>query len=340
MTSFEQPPAEKIPRVAILCPYHNRAGVVARTFNSIAEQTFADFEALIWDDCSTDETWAEMQRVATSLNDPRFNIYRHEANLGLTPGLNLALRRTRAKYIAIVGSGDECHPERIERQVAALERAPDAVFCATASTTTDPITKTTFYDSAHHRETIVFNDIRTHCPFTHGSVMYRASALNAVGLYETAFKWCADWDMFFRLLRTGQAVYLDEVLYLRTAQADGVSFAPRKAFDQINCKYLAIKLSGLDESGRAEVLASVREQGMEFVLEAEKPEIWRDLARRNVKLYLMGRQKAGDEMMALIDGKGVTYPTKYRLFIAVAKLLGKLPVSADFMIRAARALPR
>lgn len=340
MTSLEQALAGRSPRVAILCPYHNRADVVERTFNSIATQTFADFEALIWDDCSTDETWEEMQRVAAKLNDPRFKIYRHETNLGLTAGLNQALQQTSAEYIAIVGSGDECHPKRIERQVAALEKAPTAVFCATASTTTDPITKTTFFDSSHDRDIVEFDDIKSHCPFTHGSVMYRASALETVGLYETAFKWCADWDMFFRLLRTGPAVYLDDVLYLRTAQADGVSFSPRKAFDQINCKYLAIKLSELDDVGRASVLATVRERGIEFALDAEKPQIWRDLARRNVKLYLMGRKAAGDEMMALAQRKGVTYPAKYRFFVATAKWLGKLPLSADFMIRAARTLPK
>ncbi len=328
------------PRVAILSPYHSRAEVVECTFRSIAAQTFQDFEALIWDDCSPDGTWEEMQRVLAELNDPRFTIYRHETNLGLTQGLNQALQRTSAEFIAIVGSGDECHPERIERQVAALTANPDAVFCATASTTADPVSGKTFFDSRYDRDIIELEDIQHVCPFTHGSVMYRASALAAIGRYETAFKWCADWDVFFRLLRTGPAIYIKDILYFRTAQVDGVSFAPRKAFEQIPCKHLALKLSRLDSFERKAVLDNVREKGIDAALASEMAGISRDLARRNVKLYLMGREEAADEMRSLAKQRRIDYPMRYRFFVQIAKWIGKLPVNPDFMIGFARILPK
>src|SRR5690606_20343542 len=106
--------------VAILSAYHNRADAVDSTLRSIANQTYEDFEAIIWDDASTDSTWSRLQSEVRELGDRRFTIYRHESNRGLAQGLNEALARTRAKYVAIVGSGDWCDPERIRLQVEAL----------------------------------------------------------------------------------------------------------------------------------------------------------------------------------------------------------------------------
>lgn len=281
-----------------------------------------------------------MQRVASLLGDSRIRIYRHPENYGLTRGLNNALSQTDAEFIAIVGSGDSCHASRIERQVLALDDRPDAVFCATASTTFDPVRRTTFFDSRHDSATITLTDIQEECPFTHGSVMYRASALRAVGNYETTLKWCADWDMFFRLLRIGDAVFLPDVLYMRTAQADGVSFNPAKSFEQIRCKRLVLRLSDLSMDGRHELLKRVQSDGLNEVLDNVLDHVGRDAARRNVKLFLMGRTEAGDEMLELARHQDVSYPRRYRRLMPVARALGKLPLNTDGLIRAARALPR
>jgi len=328
------------PTVAILSPYYDRAAGVEPTFQSIAHQTYPDFEAIIWDDKSKDGTWSEMQRVVAKLADSRFTIYRHDSNLGFTQGLNLALSKTDADYIAIVGSGDSCDPRRIERQVQALESNPDAVFCATASTTTDPLSGVTFFDSDYSKEVITFSDIAEHCPFTHGSVMYRGSAIRAAGGYEAAYVWCADWDLWFRLLRDRNALFLREVLYRRIAQPDGASFNPEKSIVQIAHKHLAIELSRVDEELRTKILTEVRAAGISSVIPANHLGYTRDLVRRNIKLYLMGRRAAGDTMSARLRGLGVIPPAKYRAFLLAAKLLSRLPFRTDGLIRPARALPR
>lgn len=328
------------PRVAILSAYCNRQHAVERTLLSIAAQTYRDYQALVWDDCSSDDTWAEMSRVASKVRDRRLNVYRHQANVGLTAGLNDAVGRTTAEYIAIVGSGDLCHPERIARQVAALDASPDAVFCATASTTTDPVRNTTFLDDRFDGEVITERDIALHCPFTHGSVMYRRSALVDIGLYEPAFKWCADWDVFFRLLRGRKAVYLPEVLYERTAQLDGVSFSPKKAFEQIAYKHLALKLSTCSTVERERILEDVRKQGLPSAIQDRREGISRDLARRNIKLYLMGRSTDGDTMHSIAREEDYPYPLKYRLYLPIARQMGRTGINPDSLIRAARALPR
>jgi glycosyltransferase involved in cell wall biosynthesis len=331
---------DKSPRVAILSPFHNRAASVERTFRSISEQTFDDFEALIWDDASTDGTWEEMQRVAAELDDKRFKIYRYDSNIGLTKGLNEAISKTNAEYIAIVGSGDTCHPERIKRQLTSLDGEESAVFCATASTTTDPISKKIFTDENFDKKTIELKDISEICPFTHGSVMYRSSSLKKVGGYEPVFKWCADWDMFFRLLAIGNANYLDEVLYYRVAQADGVSFSPKKALEQSTCKQLALKLSTCTTSQRAEVIKKAQEHGIQSAISDRMNYVNVDIARRNTKLYLMGTRSAGDELNKLSKINNIRYPLKYKISIIVARIISFTSLDSGAIISLARKLPK
>lgn len=329
-----------MPKVAVLSPFHNRAGVAARTLASISAQTLQDFEALIWDDASTDGTWDALVAASNSLSDPRIQVYRHISNVGLTKGLNDALSRTEAEFIAIVGSGDECDPRRLSAQVAALEANPQASFCASRSVTIDAVTGAHFTDESFDGSIIERSDIATACPFTHGTVMYRRTALVGIGGYEEGFVWCADWDVFFRLLDNSVAVYLDETLYRRYALPDGVSFNPTKAFTQISYKHLALKLSRSNSTERQETLGILASQGIEAAIASEQQEVSRDLARRNIKLYFLGRREAAKEMEQIARNLEVQYPFKYRVYCRLASLLGVLPINGDTLIRFARKLRR
>lgn len=327
-------------RVTILCPYHNRENFVERTLASISSQTYKDFVAIVWDDCSADGTWKEIQRIASELNDERIRTYRHPVNIGLTKGLNWALEQASTDYVAIVGSGDECHPERIERQVAALDASPQAVFCATASTTSDPITGAVFIDSHFSRPIITHDDVAERCPFTHGSVMYRTEALHRTGRYQEELKWCADWDMFFRILRQGHAVYLEDILYKRVAQVDGASFSPEKSLDQIFYKHLALRLSRLDDRSRQALLTAVRSHGVRLAMAGQIGRISRDLARRNVKLYFLRRPAAGDKMAALARSNRIQYPLVYRIALRFGSIISKLPIQPNTLIQIGRLVPK
>ncbi|MBM9463423.1 glycosyltransferase [Aeromicrobium sp. YIM 150415] len=328
------------PLVTIISAYYRRAHAVAPTLESIRDQSYDNFNAIIWDDNSPDETWRELDRVAREIGDPRFTVYQHSENLGLTRGFNEAIAKIDSEYIAIVGSGDICHPDRILKQVRALEGDPEAAFCATGSTTTDPIQGTTFFDSSFSSTIITRQDIETTCPFTHGSVMYRSDRLKEIGAFEPTFKWCADWDVFFRLLKKSHAIFIPEVLYMRTAQLDGVSFHPRKAFEQIEFKHLALELSRCSEEQRQTILANVQSDGIPEALPARSGAIARDLARRNVKLYLMKRRRDAIEMSRMAVARGVGYPLKYRAYLRVAALLSHIGFDPNLLIKVARSLPR
>lgn len=328
-------------RVAALSPYYNREHAIDGTLRSLVEQTFSDMRIVFWDDQSKDNTWDNLKVAQERLNDERISVYQNPQNMGLYKGLNHAITYTDSEFVAIVGSGDICAPERIARQVEALENNPGAVFCATASITSDPVTGQSFSDTEFHKSVITIDDMRERSPFTHGSVMFRRSALEMVGLYEECFRWCGDWDLFFRLLEHGNGIFLEDVLYFRVAQSDGASFNPQRAFEQISYKHLALKLSTVTSPDqRKSIINQVRAGKLAEVLEDRKPYVSRDLARRNIKIYLMGRSKSGDEMLKMSVKRDVVYPRKYRVFVSISRVLSRVPLPANFLINLARKLPR
>lgn len=326
------------PSVLVISPYYKRKESVERTLKSISEQTYDNFIALIWDDGSNDGTYEELCRVQEVLQDDRIKIVGYDKNIGLTKGLNRAIESCETDFIAVVGSGDICKPRRLELQVKALLANPEAVFCATAAICEDEVTGRLFYDESFDKAIVEQADIVSVVPFTHGSVMYRRSAINQVGLYEEVFKWCADWDMFFRLLEVGSAVYLSDVLYHRFATTDGVSFNPKKSLEQISYKYLAKSLQMVTDDERELRVLKAREN-LEVYLKPYEKLMCGDLVKRQIKLSLMGRGEASSELRILIN-ENFKVPIKLRLFMVVALYVGMIPFDTNTLVNGARSLAR
>ena len=103
----------------------NRAHALPNAIESILEQTFTDFEFIIIDDGSTDNTWNVIQSYAQK--DPRIKALRNEKNKGLIYSLNRGLDVARGKYVARMDDDDKSVPFRLERQVWAMDENPDII---------------------------------------------------------------------------------------------------------------------------------------------------------------------------------------------------------------------
>lgn len=325
-------------RVLVVSPYHNRAHVVERTIRSIAEQTFSDFCCYIWDDASTDTTWQEITRVSQLINDNRFYFHRYDNNVGLTRGLNNSLSFADVDYLAIVGSGDVCDPQRLEKQVYALDSDMRASYCCSKSVTIDERTGDKFFDDHFDRHHVYHDDLLDTVPFTHGTVMYRMTALKSIGGYEEVFKWCADWDVFLRISTLGYGLYINEVLYNRFALLDGVSFNPEKSIEQIKYKYLVKVLSKCDNHSR-QVIIQKAKLSLENAIKSEEVNIVKDTFKRLVKLHLMGRNKQALMLESLInDNYGKS--KKICFLSRTVYLFSLLPLSPNFKISVFRNMSR
>jgi len=182
--------------VTVLMPAYNAADYIREAIDSVLKQTFRDFELLIINDGSRDETEA----IIRSYTDPRIRLYSQE-NRGVTGALNYGLQLARGKYIARFDADDICYPERLQIQYDYMEAHPGCVLAGGASDYIDKDGRFLFewqppaYDSEAIRQ-----QITSVCPFDHPAVMYvREVALQAGGYPKGAihFEDHLFWVRFF-----------------------------------------------------------------------------------------------------------------------------------------------
>ncbi len=100
--------------VSIITPSYNTAGFIEETVKSVLSQTYTDWEMLIVDDCSTDNT---DEVVAPYLSDPRIRYLKNEKNSGAAVSRNYALREAKGKWIAFLDSDDLWTPDKLTKQI-------------------------------------------------------------------------------------------------------------------------------------------------------------------------------------------------------------------------------
>lgn len=123
--------------VSVIIPTYNRANKIRKSIDSVLGQTYTDFELLIIDDGSSDDT----KTVVESIPDPRVK-YFYQENSGACAARNNGISKAQGEYIAFQDSDDEWFPEKLQKQVAVLDSHPEAdiVCCKTHCTKSDGTT--------------------------------------------------------------------------------------------------------------------------------------------------------------------------------------------------------
>lgn len=103
--------------VSIIMPSYNTANYISDSINSVLSQTYNNWELIIVDDCSTDNSID----VVKSFGDPRIILLQNETNSGAALSRNYALREAKGKWIAFLDSDDVWVPEKLEKQIAFME---------------------------------------------------------------------------------------------------------------------------------------------------------------------------------------------------------------------------
>jgi len=114
---------QKPPKVSIITPTYNRAYILKNAIGSIVAQTFADWELVIIDDGSTDNT----KELVESIGDQRI-VYRHQDNAGPSAARNYAVGLARGEWIAYLDSDNELLPTYLETMLEHFERHPNALY--------------------------------------------------------------------------------------------------------------------------------------------------------------------------------------------------------------------
>jgi glycosyltransferase involved in cell wall biosynthesis len=194
------------PLISVVMPVHNGMPFLPESIESILNQTLADFEFVILNNGSTDESEKVLREWA--LKDSRICLHSSNRREGLVGSSNFVVAKARALLIARMDADDLCEPERLQRQWEVMRDNPGLAAVGTLSDGIDAAGKQI---RPGDRWRIVRRSVFP--PFPHGSVMFRRQVFEAVGGYRKEYEKYEDQDLFLRMAELGPVVTLSEVLY-------------------------------------------------------------------------------------------------------------------------------
>jgi glycosyltransferase involved in cell wall biosynthesis len=217
----EQPVANRQPHVSIVVPTFKRAALLRETVASILVQTFEDFELIIVDNMSDDGTEAWVG----ALDDARVRYFRNANGGVIAVNRNFGIKRARGQYIALCDDDDLWTPDKLEKQVAALERNSSIGMCYANASTFDadgPVSDWMMKErvfSHHYRRLLTGNFI------PNSAVLIRRSVIEECGYFnqDPRMATVEDYEMWLKIARRHDMVYIDEPLLRYRLHAGAMS---------------------------------------------------------------------------------------------------------------------
>ena len=201
---------KRTPALSVLMPVHNGARFLREAVDSILAQTMSDFEFIVIDDGSIDETPA----ILASYRDTRIRVIRQD-NQGLASALNSGLELARTDLVARMDADDVSAPPRLERQYQTMTQHVDISVLGTGfEYLTERGNKSSkYHDGLLHRSTIQRGRV-TLPTIAHGSVLLRRHLVLGLGGYRSQWPTGQDFDLWLRVAEHWTVAQLDEPLYL------------------------------------------------------------------------------------------------------------------------------
>ncbi len=204
-----------MPRVSVVIPTYNRENYITETIESVLAQTYRDFEIIVVDDGSTDNT---RQAVGTFRDDSRVN-YIYQENQGVSAARNTAIRASRGEYIAILDSDDIWLKDALEKRVEVLDKYPGVglVFGQSrlmdADGTVYRVRGSSFMNSSGIVDrTAQIKELLFGCNILPSASMIRGSCFDEVGVFHNDLTFAEDRLLFIRLTKRYQVAYISEPL--------------------------------------------------------------------------------------------------------------------------------
>ena len=201
-----------MPSLTVIMPAFQAAATIERAIASVVAQTFTDWELIVVDDASTDETAAMAERCAA--RDPRIRVIRLERNLGAAAAMNLGWQSTRAPFVAIHDADDESLPGRLTAQLAFMQCHPEVHVLGGGAHFVDEAGRTLAWVRHPMEHAKLATRRWRQSPFVHSTVVMRREFLTVTGGYPAGMRLAEDYDLWMRGFAAGRFRYhnLGEIL--------------------------------------------------------------------------------------------------------------------------------
>lgn len=189
----------KKPFLTVFTPNYNNSKFISETIESILNQTYFNFEYIIIDDYSSDDSWQVIQKYAKK--DDRIKIYRNNKNLGIVKTRNkgFSLSSSEAKYFAIIDSDDIALPDRLEVQVHFLENNLEYGLIGSNIVIINEDSQEFGFRSFPLTDEAIKKVITRYNPIAQSSVILRKRVINEFGKYDKKWDVIEDYEYWLRV---------------------------------------------------------------------------------------------------------------------------------------------
>ena len=228
------------PKVSVLLPTHNSMLYLSQAIESVLKQNYQDFEFLIIDDHSIDETSKLLAYY--SQRDARIRIFRNEDNMGVARSLNRAIEVAEGEYIARMDSDDISLPERFQKQITFLDAHPAVGVLGTQTLFIEEdgqLSEQAQWEKPRSHNRLIWHLLYS-TPFCHPSIMMRTECLHSAGGYNPAYQ-NEDMQLWTRMAFLTRLANLDETLLLYRLPYEShirklASYEP--LVQRVSCEYI------------------------------------------------------------------------------------------------------
>jgi glycosyltransferase involved in cell wall biosynthesis len=232
-----------LPKVSVIIPTHNRADFLRGALSSVLNQTYQNFEIIVVDDASTDDT----AKVVAAFNDERIRFLQHENNRGGSAARNTGILASQCDYIAFLDDDDEWLPDKLRKQIEVLVACPQEVggVCTGCLDVDKANGKVIRQRIPTKRGNISRELLIENCIGGTSSMLLRKVCLQQVGLFDESLPRSQDYDLWIRISREFLFECIQEPLFKYHVHDKRISTDLRavKGLDLLATKYASCPLS-------------------------------------------------------------------------------------------------
>jgi len=196
------------PKVSVLMTCYNAASTIQESVSSIIAQTFTNWELVLVDNCSTDNSLT----VVKKLNDDRIKIIALDKNHGRTPALAIALENAHAEFVAILDADDISSQDRLQQQYDFLTNNPNILVVGSWYRNIDQLGSLINEVRTPNTSVAVMRRMASDNPIVNSSAMFRTESARAVGGYNHNYLYAQDFALWLALANIGELAILPKFL--------------------------------------------------------------------------------------------------------------------------------
>lgn len=207
------------PIISVIMSVRNGEKYVADSIRSMLNQSFKDFEFIILNDASIDNTL----KIINKIKDKRLKVISNSRKKGLTKSLNICLKICKGKYIARMDHDDIARPDRFQKQISFLEQNPKVGVVGSWVEIIDSWGKSKGLLKFPKSQKTILNKIFLYNPIRHSTVMFRKELVNKYGFYDANLDGAEDYDLWLRFSRHTKIANINIPLVKYRIHEDSVS---------------------------------------------------------------------------------------------------------------------